>query len=95
MQVLKAITIRRGIIFTYVMCCAFLVAHIVNAVIAEALSVPVSLIGPSSASARETDVNAALPVLVERIRTSGLFPCRRIPLASMPLASAHRLPVLR
>lgn len=80
MQVLKAITIRRGIIFTYVMCCAFLVAHIVNAVIAEALSVPVSLIGPSSASARETDVNAALPVLVERIRTSGLFPLPPDPL---------------
>ena len=50
LQVLKTITIRRGIIFAYVMCCAFLVAHIVNAVIAEALSVPVGLIGPSSAS---------------------------------------------
>ncbi len=80
MQVLKTITIRRGIIFAFVMCCAFLVAHIVNAVIAEALSVPVGLIGPSSASDREADVNAALPVLVERIRTSGLFPLPPDPL---------------
>ena len=81
MQVLKTITLRRGIIFAFVMCCAFLVAHIVNAVIAEALSVPVGLIGPSSASDRETDVNAALPVLVERIRTSGLFPLPPDPLS--------------
>jgi general secretion pathway protein C len=56
-------------------------AHIVNAVIAEALSVPVGLIGPSSASDRAADVNAALPVLVERIRTSGLFPLPPDPLA--------------
>jgi general secretion pathway protein C len=62
------------------MCCAFLMAHIVNAVIAEALSVPVGLIGPSSASDRETDMNAALPILVERIRTSGLFPLPPDPL---------------
>lgn len=62
------------------MCCAFLLAHIVNAVIAEALSVPVGLIKQSSASDQETDVNAALPVLVERIRTSGLFPLPPDPL---------------
>jgi general secretion pathway protein C len=80
LQVLKTITIRRGIIFAYVMCCAFLVAHIVNAVIAEALSVPVGLTGASSTSDRETDVNAALPVLVDRIRTSGLFPLPQDPL---------------
>jgi general secretion pathway protein C len=65
--------LRRGIIFAYVMCGTFLVAHIINAVIAEALSVPVALVQPSPASDRETDPNATLPVLVERIRASGLF----------------------
>src|ERR1700704_2964776 len=65
---------RWGIILAFVMCGTFLVAHIINAVIAEALSVPVALVRPSPASDRETDANATLPVLVERIRTSGLFP---------------------
>jgi len=66
--------IRRGIIFAYVICATFLVAHIINAVIAEALSVPGGIVQPSVGSDRETDVDATLPVLVERIRTSGLFP---------------------
>ncbi len=66
--------IRRGIIFAYVLCGTFLVAHIINAVIAEALSVPGGLVRPSSVSDREADVSTALPVLVERIRSSGLFP---------------------
>jgi len=65
---------RRGIIFAYVICGTFFVAHIINAVIAEALSVPGGLAQPSSASDQETDVSATLPVLVERIRTSGVFP---------------------
>jgi general secretion pathway protein C len=56
------------------------VAHIVNAVIAEALSVSGGLIRPTLDSDRETDVNATLPVLVERIRTSGLFPLPPDPL---------------
>ncbi|HEV8328836.1 MAG TPA: hypothetical protein VGQ08_15270 [Nitrospiraceae bacterium] len=72
--------IRRGIIFAYIMCGTFLVAHIVNAVIAEALSVSGGLVRPSLDSNRETDVNASLPVLVERIRTSGLFPLPPDPL---------------
>lgn len=73
-------TMRRGIILAYVLCGTFLVAHIVNAVIAEALSVPAGLVRPSPGSDRETDVNATLPVLVERIRTSGLFPLPPDPL---------------
>ena len=72
--------IRRGIIFAYVMCGTFLVAHIINAVIAEALSVPAGLVRPSPGSDREAKVNATLPVLVERIRTSGLFPLPPDPL---------------
>ena len=71
---------RRGIIFAYVMCATFLVAHIINAVIAEALSVPGGLVRPSPGSDREAKVSATLPVLVERIRTSGLFPLPPDPL---------------
>jgi general secretion pathway protein C len=77
--------IRRGIIFAYVMCGTFLVAHIVNAVIAEALSVSGGLVRPAPGSDRETDVNATLPVLVERIRTSGLFP---LPLDPLGMSTA-------
>jgi general secretion pathway protein C len=72
--------IRRGIIFAYVICGTFLVAHIINAVIAEALSVPGELVRPLPGSNREADVSASLPVLVERIRTSGLFPLPPDPL---------------
>jgi len=79
--------IRRGIIFDYIMCGTFLVAHIVNAVIAEALSVPGGMVRPSLGSDRETDVNATLPVLVERIRTSGLFPLPLVPLGMITAGS--------
>ena len=43
----KAMKIRRSIIFAYILCGTFLVAHIINAVIAEALSVPSGLVRPS------------------------------------------------
>ncbi|MEO6307412.1 MAG: hypothetical protein ABIO96_09450 [Nitrospiraceae bacterium] len=80
--------IRRGIIFAYVLCGAFFVAHIVNAVIAEALSVPGGLVRPLPASDREADVRATLPALVERIRTSGLFPLPIDPLAPLAMGTA-------
>jgi general secretion pathway protein C len=82
--------IRRGIILAYVMCGTFLVAHIINAVIAEALSVPAGLVRPSQGSDRETKVSATLPVLVERIRTSGLFPLPPDPLGIGPAESGAR-----
>lgn len=72
--------LRRGIILAYVMCGTFLVAHIVNAVIAEALSVPAGLVRQSPGSDREAKVSATLPALVESIRTSGLFPLPPDPL---------------
>lgn len=71
---------RRGIIFVYVMCGTFLVAHIINAVIAEALSVPGGMVRPSPASDREAEVRASVPAMVEHIRTSGLFPLPADPL---------------
>ncbi len=72
--------IRRGIILVFVMGGTFLVAHIINAVIAEALSVPVRLVQPSPTSDREAEVRASMPAMVERIRTSGLFPLPPDPL---------------
>ena len=80
--------IRRGIILAYIMCGAFLVAHIINAVIAEALSVPVGLATLSPGSDRAADVSATLPVLVERIRTSGLFPLPPDPFGMGPAGSS-------
>ncbi|HSQ92106.1 MAG TPA: hypothetical protein VLM19_08035, partial [Nitrospiraceae bacterium] len=73
-SVSKTMNIRRGIIFGYVICGTFLVAHIINAVIAEALSVPGGLVRRLPGSSREPEVSATLPVLVQRIRTSGLLP---------------------
>jgi general secretion pathway protein C len=73
-SITKTMNMRRGIILAYVMCATFLVAHIINAMIAEALSVPGALVRPSPGSDQELDVSATLPVLVERIKTSGVFP---------------------
>lgn len=97
-------TMRRGIIFSFILGATFLVAHIVNAVIAEALSVPAGLVRSLPASDREGDVPASLPVLVERIRTSGLFPLPVDPLgmstagttspSHAPLNLASKLKVL-
>ena len=72
---------RRGVIFGFVICATFLVAHIINAVIAEALSVPGGMARPSPASDREADVRTSLPAMVEHIRTSGLFPLPPDPLS--------------
>ena len=81
-------TIRRGIIFAFVVCGTFLIAHIINAVIAEALSVPAGLTRPLPHSNREADENASLPVLIERIRTSGLFPLPPDPLGGVSIAES-------
>ena len=81
-------TIRRGIISAFVVCGTFLIAHIINAVIAEALSVPAGLARPLPHSDREADENASLPVLIERIRTSGLFPLPPDPLGGASIAES-------
>ncbi len=72
--------IRRAIIFAYVLCATFLVAHIINGVIAEALSVPTGLVLPSTTSEQATEASASVPSLVEHIRASGLFPLPADPL---------------
>jgi general secretion pathway protein C len=82
---------RRGIILVYVVCATFLTAHIINAVIAEALSLPVVPVRPSPTSVREADTKMSLPGLVEHIRTSGLFPLPADPLR-MSIAGSDALP---
>lgn len=72
--------IRRGVIFAYIICGTFLVAHIINAVIAEALSVPGGLVRLSPASHQEAEVKVSVPALAEQIRTSGIFPLPPDPL---------------
>ena len=71
---------RRGIIFAYVICATFLVAHIINAVIAEALSVPAGQVRRLPASDQGAGVMVSVPAMVEHIRTSGLFPLPPDPL---------------
>jgi len=72
--------VRRGVIFAYIICGTFLVAHIINAVIAEALSVPGGLVRLSPASHQEAEVQVSVPAMVEQIRASGLFPLPADPL---------------
>lgn len=72
--------IRRGVIFAYIICGTFLVAHIINAVIAEALSVPGGLVRLSPPSHQEAAVEVSVPALVEQIRASGIFPLPPDPL---------------
>ena len=88
----KTMNLRRSIIFAYVLGGAFLVAHIINAVIAEALSVPVGLVRPSPGSDREAAVRASVPAMVEQIRKSGLFPLPPDPVGMMGMAGSSSPP---
>jgi general secretion pathway protein C len=72
--------IRQGIILAYIICGTFLVAHIINAVIAEALSVPGGLIRQSPVSHQEAAIKVSVPTMVEQIRSSGIFPLPPDPL---------------
>ncbi|MEO5956646.1 MAG: hypothetical protein ABIR36_13290, partial [Nitrospiraceae bacterium] len=55
-------------------------AHIVNAFIAEALSVPIRPGHSSSVFNREADAKASVPAIAETILASGLFPLPPDPL---------------
>jgi len=88
-------TIRRSIIFAYILCSTFLVAHIINAVVAEALSVPAGMGRPSPGSDRETEVRASVPAMVEHIRKSGLFPLPPDPIDISSTAGPNSMPATR
>ncbi|TKB62416.1 MAG: hypothetical protein E8D49_01550 [Nitrospira sp.] len=80
-------TIRRGIIFAYILCGAFLVAHIINAVIAEALSVPSGSVRPSPVSDREGEAKTSASAMIESIQKSGLFPLPPDPVSASATGS--------
>jgi general secretion pathway protein C len=65
------ITLRRGLLFVFVLCATFLLAH---TLIAEALHLPTgaTLIRPMSPPHASTETSSA--VLAEQVRLSGLFP---------------------
>jgi len=85
-------TIRRGIIFAYILCATFLMAHIINAVIAEALSIPGGVIRPSPDQDQDAEVKASVPAMVEHIRKSGLFPLPPDPVAVSAAGSVSLAP---
>ncbi len=80
-------TIRRGIIFAYILCGTFLVAHIINAVIAEALSVPSGSVRPSPGSDREGEAKTSASAMIESIQKSGLFPLPPDPVSASATGS--------
>ena len=73
-------TMRRAIIIAYLLGGAFFMAHIVNAFIAETLSVPIGSVRPSSVFNREAEARASVPAIAETILASGLFPLPPDPL---------------
>ena len=77
----------RGIIFAYILCGTFLVAHIINAVIAEALSVPSGLVRPSPGSDREDEAKTSASAMIESIQKSGLFPLPPDPVSASATGS--------
>jgi len=68
------ITSRRALILLVVTGATFLIAHTINAVIAEALFVPAGEVGPLTVTGSTAAVDRSPASLADHIRTSGLFP---------------------
>ncbi|HEU4504242.1 MAG TPA: hypothetical protein VFR79_05385 [Nitrospira sp.] len=66
-------TSRRAIILVFVLGVTFLIAHTINALIAEALFVP-SGVGVPRAMDQDGSATRSPSALAEQVRTSGLFP---------------------
>ncbi len=64
---------RRILIFLFVLATAFLIAHTINAVIAEALFIPSGVALPRILD-REASATRSPTALAEQVRLSGLFP---------------------
>ncbi|MDF0645848.1 MAG: hypothetical protein P0111_17610 [Nitrospira sp.] len=77
-------TVRRTVIGVYMMVAAFLVAHTVNAVVAEALLVPAGVAIPRTADAVDPSTNQSGASLANHVRTSGLFPLPPDPVSTAP-----------
>jgi general secretion pathway protein C len=68
-----AMTSRRAIILVFVLGLTFLIAHTINAVIAEALFVPSGIAVPRPAD-QDSSTTRSPSALAEHVRMSGLFP---------------------
>ncbi|HEU4685086.1 MAG TPA: hypothetical protein VFS39_11355 [Nitrospira sp.] len=80
---------RRILIALYLMGATFLIAHTINAVIAEALLVPAGSTPPQAVASTGTSTPRTPTSLAEEIRTSGLFP---VPQDALPVASRGSVP---
>jgi general secretion pathway protein C len=74
-------TSRRALILFVVIGATFLIAHTINAVIAEALFVPTGMSSPRMLVHPEMAADRSPVSLAEQIRTSGLFPLPPNPMA--------------
>ena len=82
-------TSRRAIILVFVLGVTFLIAHTINAVIAEALFVPSGIAVPRTVD-QDGSASRSPSALAEQVRMSGLFPLPPDPVAAdggMPTAS--------
>ena len=76
-------TSRRAIILVFVLGVTFLIAHTINAVIAEALFVPSGVAVPRTMDA-DASATRSPSALAEQVRMSGLFPLPPDPVAFTP-----------
>ena len=67
-------TSRRMLILCFVLGATFLVAHTINAVIAEALFVPSAIVLQQAVLDRDASMTRSPSALAEQVRMSGLFP---------------------
>ncbi|HJT22410.1 MAG TPA: hypothetical protein VJ746_18200 [Nitrospira sp.] len=67
-------SLRRGLIVLYLMGATFLIAHTINAVIAEALLVPSGITPPQAVANIDPSVARSPASLADQVRASGLFP---------------------
>jgi len=67
-------SMRRTLIGCYLIVATFLIAHTINAVIAEALLVPIVATSPQPVAAVDQSTNRSAASLADHVRTSGLFP---------------------
>lgn len=83
-------TSRRAIILAFVLGITFLIAHTINAVIAEALFMPSGVAVPRAAD-RDSSATRSPSALAEQVRMSGLFP---LPPDPVGVATVGGMPVV-
>jgi general secretion pathway protein C len=77
-------SLRRTFIVLYLMGATFLIAHTINAVIAEALLVPSGVTPPHVVATVDPSVARSPASLADHVRTSGLFP---VPQDAVPVGT--------